>query len=161
MIPLYCLTTQANTSEFELLFNQISDVTDKYVNLGVSILGVTFNILSLLVLMDLNLTHNFYDFLRCRCVCNLTVCTIGLLYASFGDSRLCGTSYGTIFVSLSVLYFPLRNAYYASVISDNLLILNRLLNLFDMKGSLFFKLSKKVIGYGKFFFTMYTSRASS
>ncbi len=91
MIPLYCLTTQANTSEFELLFNQISDVTDKYVNLGMSILGVTFNILSLLVLMDLNLTHNFYDFLRCRCVCNLTVCTIGLLYASFGDSRLCGT----------------------------------------------------------------------
>jgi hypothetical protein len=73
------------------------------------------------------------------------VCVIGIFYHIFGGWKLCATNYVTVFVQFYLLLLPLRIAFIASVISDNLLILNRLANLYDMKESTFLKLSKTVI----------------
>jgi hypothetical protein len=137
-----CISQRNITEPYRLY--QITNFTDQYVNLVVSIVGTIFNSFSLTVLLDRDLKHNFYDFFRCRCVSNLVVCLIGIAYGVYGGLKLCRSDYMDMAVSLYALLIPIRITIFASAICDNLLILNRLVNLHDKKGSIFFKLSKKV-----------------
>lgn len=109
---------------------------------GISAFGVLFNLTTILLLFKSKFQHKFYDFLQCRCVCNLTVC---LLFAYYSPTacRGCVVDYKSLIVNIGFL-FPLRMALIASGISDNLLILNRLANLCRWSNSVFSTLSKKV-----------------
>ncbi len=144
MIPNFC-RNQTNSSELDLLLNQMSHFSYNFTGSILSIFGAIFNTFSLLILLSSSLKHSFYDFLQCRCICNLIVSVIGIFYHIFGGWKLCGTDYATVFVQFYLLLLPIRIAFFASVISDNLLILNRLANLYEMKRSTFLKLSKTVI----------------
>jgi hypothetical protein len=69
---------------------------------------------------------------------------VGIFKAIFGGWKLCGTDYVALFVSHYIIFISMRIALFASVISDNLLILNRLVTLYEIKQSMFYKLSKRV-----------------
>ncbi len=140
-----CVLIPSNTAGFSLLLYQIANTADQHVSLGVSIFGTVFNMFSLIVLLDLNLTHNFYDFLRCRCLSNLAVCLIGIFYYIHDGWIICAAKYSHVLVSFFFLLLPMRMALLASAICDNLLILNRLANLYNKKHCIILKLSKKVM----------------
>lgn len=136
---------QANTSELEPLIADISNATDNYGLVAASIIGILFNVLGLVVLYNKSLKHNFYSFLRCRCLIYLLVCIIGLFFGALSRWKIsCGTDHVRLFMFQYFGYIPIRMALLASLIVDNLLILNRLVNLFDKKNSIFYKMSEKV-----------------
>ncbi len=144
MIPNFC-RNQANLTGADQLLYDIGKYIDQYVGLGVSILGISFNTFSMILMLNVKFKHNFYDFLRCRCFTNLVVCLCALVYAIFGGLKVCRTSYIEMSVAFYVALLPLRLAFLASVICDNFLLLNRLVNLYKIKNSIFSNLSKKVI----------------
>ena len=89
--------------------------------------------------------HNFYNFLRCRSVCNFSVCLVGIYYQRPDTiCENCRFDFNWINVNWFAIALPLRVFFMASFISDNLIVLNRLANLYDKKTSTFYKLSKRV-----------------
>lgn len=118
------------------------DIVINYGIRGLSALGIILNVLSLIVIMRRQLSHNFYDFLRCRCICNLVVCIFALGYTRVVFSE-CVEDYRLI----AFQWFGnilIRSALLASSISDNLVIINRYVILYNKQESIFNKLSKKV-----------------
>jgi hypothetical protein len=109
----------------------------------VSIIGILFNLTTLVVLHNRKFKHKFYDFLRCRCVSYLFVCAIGSVYR---DIPLSGQvdDYMRIIIGWYVINIPMRVVFFASGIIDVLLVLNRYVTLYNRKGSVFYTLSKKV-----------------
>jgi len=131
------------SSQLTLSFYEASDIVINYGIRPISIFGILFNIFTIILLVDKRFNHRFYDFLRCRCVCNLFVCLFGSYFMIFPDQ-------GVVF-NYNQLYFiwlgnqtPLRGALLSSFISENMLILNRIANLFNNKTTVFYSLSKKV-----------------
>ena len=111
---------------------------------GISVIGTLFNISTIIVLTRPKFRHNFYNFLRCRCCCNLFVCLVGIFFYDLPDIET-QCDYISLLFIWNVTILPMRVAFLSSFISDNLLVLNRLLNLYEMKSSIFYRLSKKVI----------------
>lgn len=109
---------------------------------GISALGIILNVLSLILIMRRQLTHNFYDFLRCRCICNLVVCIVGLGYTRAVFSECLENYRLIVFQWTGNTLF--RTALLASSFSDNLVIINRYVILCNKKRSILNKMSKKV-----------------
>lgn len=136
---------QANINEFEPLIADISNTTSNYGLVTTAIIGILFNVFGLAVLYNKSVKHNFYSFLRCRCLICLIVCILGLFFGALSRWKIsCGTDYVRLFMFQYFGFIPIRMAFLASLIVDNLLILNRLVNLFDITKSIFYKMSEKV-----------------
>jgi len=105
----------------------------------VSIIGILFNLTTLVVLHNRKFKHKFYDFLRCRCVSYLFVCAIGSVYR---DIPLSGQvdDYMRIIIGWHVINIPMRVVFFASGIIDVLLVLNRYVTLYNRKRSVFYTL---------------------
>lgn len=138
---------QTTSSDLQQLLNQMRHLIENHIDLGVSFLGVLFNAFSLIVLMSASATsqlqHHFYKFLACRCFCSLVVCLTGIFSGVVLAWKLLETNYIRIFL-FYYWHIPLRVVLFAAIISDNLLVLNRIVTLHDVKASIFYKLSKKV-----------------
>lgn len=115
--------------------------------------GVLFNLATILLLFNKRFKHKFYDFLQCRCACNLIVCLLATISClGLLPCIGCEDDYASLVILTFVWAFPGRMALMASAISDNLLILNRLVTLYQWKNSIFKKFSKKVSGYKDYSF---------
>ena len=134
------------TSEVVLVLELAQDIIINYGCRGISIVGIFVNLFGLIVLRNRHLEEKFYDCLFCRCVCNLVVCLFGCLHNVL-PCKMCPTYFVWLFLKLYVHMLGMRIAFFASVICDILLILNRMLLLLDRKNSVLYKLSKKVIYY--------------
>lgn len=122
-----------------------------YAILGISSLGTLLNICGICLLLNKQLRHCFYDFLRCHCSCNLIVCLLGLVDATL-SCFICKDNFSKLCLTLVLCK---RVALLASVTSDILLILNRWATLLDNKKSVFYKLSKKVGSQSVLLFTFF------
>lgn len=139
------MTIPANESETVASLVQATNMIIKYGLPAVSGTGILFNTATIFVLSNRKkFKNNFYDFLICRCFCNLVVCCFGVFYEKTLNCSTCEYDYTHLFLNWYVLHFPIRVAFMASIISDNLIVLNRLANLYNYTTSLFFKLSKRV-----------------
>lgn len=141
------LTNDNNTGntqlEIESLFGIAEDVII-YMIRGISAIGALFNLATVLLLFKRQFNGKSYDFLQCRCFCNLSVCLLATFFISIFPCRGCHVDYSSITLNLYVIQPPLRMTLIASVICDNLLILNRLVVLYQWRDSIFNTLSKKV-----------------
>jgi hypothetical protein len=137
------LAIQKNESETALLLTRAKDIVMEYGVNGVSVIGTLFNLATIIVLTNRKFEHNFYDFLRCRCVCNFFVCLLGIFLKILPVQQETVEYFPLVF-NLLAINTLMRAAFIASVISDNLLILNRLTTLHKKRDSLFYSLSKKV-----------------
>lgn len=107
-----------------------------------SIVGIIFNAFCLIFLLDKKLANKVYNFLWCRCFCNLAVCVFGVLFIK----PLCTTCL-TDHVELKnvfVLELGMKCSFLASSVSDILLILNRCVFLFSNNNRKLSELSKTV-----------------
>lgn len=104
------------------------DMLGNYAIRTVCVIGLLFNFYTLKALLDERLKLKFYNFQRCRCFCSVCICLLGIFYPSYPLEAL----------------IPLRMGFLASAISDILLILNRVVLMYDQKKSIFYALSKKV-----------------
>ena len=149
------------SSPLTLSFYEASDIVINYGIRPISIIGILFNIFTIILLVDKRFTHRFYDFLRCRCVCNLFVCLFGSYFMIFPDQGVV-FNYNQLYLIWLGNQTPLRGALLSSFISENMLILNRIANLYNNKTSVFYSLSKKVkiveyfILKGLFLFKLFT-----
>ena len=141
-IENWILTSETNSTSVDYL-NRFTDNIIKYGIHGISAIGITFNAVTLFVLSNQNFKHKYYDFLRCRCICNLVVCVTGAMYKDL-TMRDTESDYYELFYEWLVVNLPKRIAFFASAISDILLILNRYVTLCDKKKSVFYRLSKSV-----------------
>ena len=146
------LTVQKNQSEIALYLSKAADSVVEFGVHGVSGIGTIFNIITIILLANRKFEHNFYDLLRCRCVCNLAVCLLGIFFIPLPGKEVT-VEYFPLVLTWFCITWPMRAAFFASVISDNLLISNRLANLYEKSNSVFFKLSKKVCFYALLFYT--------
>lgn len=144
-------TSNLTQGQIEVPFFTAEDIL-KYLHIirSIAVLGVLLNLTTILLLLKKKFEHKFYDFLRCRCFCNLIVCIFST-YTSRLQCRGCESDYIDLIINVFVIQWPTRSAYIASAISDNLLILYRLVNLYQWTDSVFMKLSKKV----NFFFFLF------
>ena len=126
----------------------------------VSALGVLFNAYSLCLLLNKKLKFKFYDFFRCRCICNLVVCFVGT-FTKAVYYRTSKNNYWSVYFQIFVFAIPLRIALMSTFISDILLILNRITLLFGKKMSIFYRLSKKVSTVYSFLFRKFSFNLSS
>ena len=136
--------TPTNTNRSELVdYLEKATVVVDYGIRVVSVIGILFNLTTLVVLHNRKFKHKFYDFLRCRCVSYLFVCAIGSVYR---DIPLSGQvdDYMTIIILWFVINYPMRVVFFASGIIDMLLVLNRYVTLCNRKRSVFYSLSKRV-----------------
>lgn len=132
-----------NDSQTVAYLKKASDLVIEYGIHGVSIIGTLFNIITIIVLTTRFFDHKFYNFLRCRCICNLGVCLFGIFFEGLPKSEV-AVEYLTLYNQWFLVFFPMRVFFLASAISDNLIILNRLATLYEKNNSIFFTLSKKV-----------------
>lgn len=113
-----------------------------YIIRGISAFGALFNLTTTLVLFKSKFQHEFYDLLQCRCVCNLIVCLLTVYTTGPLQCRGCEDDFTSLAINILVIILPLRMAYIASAISGNLLILDRLANLYQWSNSVLSKLKK-------------------
>lgn len=144
-----------NTSashEFYLnqLINRMLDGVTAHGIHYISLVGTFINILSLYVLTNKDFKHNFYDFLRCRCFCNLLVCLIGIFDTKIIPENQ-AADYTGLYSDWYLIHIPKRGILFGSAISDNLLVMNRLVSFYEIKDSIFFSLSKKVTFLNRIF----------
>lgn len=108
----------------------------------ISIVGVLFNAFCLIFLLNKKLANKVYNFLWCRCFCNLAVCLFGVLFIK-PLCTTCLTDY-TELNNIFVLELGMKASFLASSLSDILLILNRCVFLFSNKNRKLSELSKTV-----------------
>lgn len=130
-----------NQSDLTSDFNKSIEAVIFLTN-GISLIGSVLNLIIICNLINAKRQYTFWNFIRCRCLCNLLVCFLGSFYTIVPDMD-CVTDYETLIKSL-LIFVPLRIAIFASFISDLLLILNRLAQLLNQKNSMFYALSMKV-----------------
>lgn len=143
MRALYDISFNESTASSAAVWAKRTEaLINDYANCIVSIVGTVLNLFTLLLLTNNAFKHKFYDFLRCRCFCNLIVCAFGIVYVDV-FCRGCPVNYARLLLYSNLVHIPLRMAFLASAISDVLLIINRLSMLFNRKESGICKLSKK------------------
>lgn len=135
-----------NKNETAVYLNKASDLVIQYGINGVSVIGALFNFATLIVLATNYFDHRFYNFLRCRCICNLAVCSVGIFYYDLTNINVT-VEYLPLYYQWLVIRLPMRLFFSASIVSDNLIILNRLAVLYKKHDSIFYTLSKKVNYY--------------
>ena len=144
MMNIFNFTVHNSTSSDIVGRLAIAEDVIIYIIRGISAFGALFNLTTILILFKKSkFQHKFYDFLQCRCVCNLCVCLLLAYYVPL-VCRGCEADYTSLIVNLFVIQFPLRMILMASSVSDNLLIYNRLVNLYQRTNSIYYNLSKKV-----------------
>lgn len=132
----------SNRSELTLDLRLVQEIIDRGIPV-VSATGFLVQLTTIVIFTRPCFEPVFYDFLQSRSICNLFVCLIGM----FNQRLPCQnrrTDYMRLKFDLYVVHFPLRAALLESAISDNLLILSRLVILYEWKDSLFDRLSKKI-----------------
>jgi hypothetical protein len=135
-------TLAANSSQLVAAINKATQVVTYLVN-GVSAFGVLFNAFTLLTMLKSQFKHKFYDFLRCRALIYLLICVTGI----FAENITCmGCPADIVYMHLEwyAVILPMRTFFLAGAICDNLLILNRLVNIQGLRGHFLNKLSKRV-----------------
>ena len=137
------MTAELNASDTAIYLNKASELVLEYGIHGVSVFGSLFNIVTIIVLATNFFDHKFYNFLRCRCICNLTVCLVGIFYIDLPNTNVT-VEYLPLYYNWFLVFYPMRVFFWASAISDNLIILNRLAVLYKKNNSIFYTLSKKV-----------------
>jgi hypothetical protein len=105
-----------SSSSFELQFI--------YMNRMISFLGVILNLLGILMMLNKTLIHPMYNFTWCRTFCNWFVCFLGCGWVQTLDYDQPGGYYQRAY-GLYVFGIFIRIAFFASSISDLILILNR------------------------------------
>jgi hypothetical protein len=137
-----------NTNDIAEYITKARDLLIDYGVRGISAAGVLFNLLTIIVLHKKNIfKHSFYEFLRCRCICNLLVCLVGIYFQrpdKFCEN--CVANYIEICINWFAVIIPGRIAFLAAIISDILIISNRLSTISsnDQNKGFFNKLTKKV-----------------
>jgi len=95
-----------------------------YVKRMIGFLGVILNSLGLYIILNRTLVHPMYNFTWGRTFCNLLVCLFTCGYVPVLEFDQPGGYYQRAY-GLYVFSIPLRIAFFASSISDLILILNR------------------------------------
>jgi len=95
-----------------------------YVNRMISFLGLILNSLGLHIMLNKTLVHPMYNFTWGRTFCNWLVCLLGCGWVQTLDYDQPG-EYVQKMYQVYIFGFPLRMAYFASSVSDVMLILNR------------------------------------
>ena len=132
---------QSNSSQLGVFLNLATEITNYGIPI-VSLIGFAFQILTIIVFSNPWFEHCFYNFLQCRSICNLVVCLTGIFNQPF-PCQNCHTDYLRLNFDWYLVCLQ-RMAIAASALSDVLLILNRLVTLYELKASIFNRLSKKV-----------------
>lgn len=132
------------TNEIAQYLMKLEKIVIEYGVHGISLFGAFFNTATILLLLLKMFDHKFYNFLRCRCVCNLVVCLFGVVYYGLPDIEQRTAEYIPLLLNWFLVNIPMRAALLASFISDNLLVVNRLITLCERKESVLYTLSKKV-----------------
>ena len=122
-----------NTTPSDSIFKLTTDLITIYGIPGISVIGTALNLCSAAVLLNAKLKHSFYDFLFCRTICNLLVCLFGIFYSDLVCEKECTDSFVHLNIHWFGLIFPKRVALLASFNSDILIILNRMLTVYDRK----------------------------
>lgn len=134
--------TAANQSELPFLcVVQPQGTIIKFTN-GISIIGTILNIIYIFSLFCVKRDYTAWNFIRCRCICNLLVCFFGVFYTKLPEMD-CLTDYKTLLTMLFIDW-SIRIYLFSSLISDNLLILNRLAHILNQTKSRLYTLSIKV-----------------
>ncbi len=126
------------SSDSVLRLQLIRDLITTYGIPVISVIGTVLNICSGTLLLKVQLTHSFYQFLFCRCVCNLLVCLFGIFFSNLVCEKECTDSFVHLNIHWFLLIFPKRSALLASFVSDILLILNRMLTIYERKDCNYF-----------------------
>ena len=137
------LTVERNESETAQYLNKLGDLVVVYGVHGVSVIGTIFNIITIIALATRFFDHSFYNFLRCRCVCNLGVCVVGIFFYD-NPKQHESVEYLPLVFNWFFATIPMRILFFASAVSDNLIVLNRMDTLHEKRNSIFLTLSKKV-----------------
>lgn len=131
------------TSEIVLALDLAREILINYGSRAISTVGILVNIFGILILQNKRLQEKFYHCLFCRCFCNMVVCLFGSLHNGLPCMK-CQGDYTLTGLQMYFYYPWTRIALIASIICDVLLILNRLLLLFDKRNNVFYTLSRKV-----------------
>lgn len=150
------VTNITSESELKVYFDQAREIIIDYGIHVVSIMGILLNPLTMLIMASQEFKNKYYNFLRCRCVCNFLVCAVGIFTQSTPCER-CHYDYWNLYFLMYAVQFTTRIVLLASAVSDNLLILNRFYNLFPNEKMAFDSLSKKVNIMRPFFKIFITS----
>ncbi len=108
--------TSITTSSFEFQFI--------YINRIIGFLGVILNSLGILIMLNKTLIHPIYNFTWGRTFCNWLVCLLGCGWVQTLHFDKPGGYYQKIY-QVYIFGFSLRMTFFASSISDLILILNR------------------------------------
>lgn len=144
-----CLNGTNTTSEIVLALDLARDLLINYGARAISMFGILVNIFGILVLQNRQLHEKFYHCLFFRCFCNMVVCLFGSLHSG-RPCMECQSDYTLTGLQMYLFYPWSRMALIASIICDILLILNRLLLLFNKRNNVFCTLSRKVKYFQKF-----------
>lgn len=136
---------QTNASDyqrsiFDTFLIETTAYLSEYVIPIISAIGVLCNLFGVTILSNRKLKNKFYDFLWCRCFCNLVICFFGVFFKNLKIPN----DYRSLFLQWYFLILPSRILFFTSSISDLLLILNRLFFLFHKTNSSLMKLPKWV-----------------
>lgn len=136
------LANQSNSSESKFNMDLALEISEYGITV-VSAIGIVLQTATIIFFSSSWFEHKFYDFLQCRSICNLIVCLFGIFHRPVFCLN-CTTDYSRLIFDVYLIDMPIRVAFLASAISDNLLILNRLATIYEWRRSVFNRLSKKV-----------------
>ncbi len=136
------LTDSRNLSQVAGYLMRATHIVTYSVN-TVSAIGVLFNLFTLSMMLKSQFKHKYYDFLRCRVFIHMCICMPGVFLQNL-PCMGCTTDFVFLNVQWYAITLPARILFLAGVICDNLLILNRLVNIQDLNDHILNKLSKKV-----------------
>ncbi len=117
-------STSIASSSFEFQFI--------YINRIIDFLGVIFNSLGLVIMINKTLIHPMYNFTWGRTFCNWFVCFLGCGWVQTLNYDQPGGYYQKVY-QMYIFCFPLRMVFFASTISDLILILNRYFVITEQK----------------------------
>ena len=135
-------STLADLSQLVVSINKAAQLV-AYLVKGVSAFGVLFNLFALGIMLKSQFKHKFYDFLRCRAFIYLLICVTGI-FAKNTTCMECVVDFVYLHFEWYAISLPIRTFFLAGAICENLLILNRLVNIQGQNGHFLNKWSKKV-----------------
>jgi len=107
-----------------IIANSLFELQFIYMNRMIGFLGVILNSLGILIMLNKTLIHPMYNFTWGRTFCDLLVCFLGCGWVQTLNYDQPGGYYQRAY-GLYIFGIPIRIAFFASSISDVMLILNR------------------------------------
>lgn len=119
------------------------ELISNYVIRFIGALGIFVNLITLAILLikKSKFQNNYYNFVWCRQFSNLIVCILGAGYLA-QSCQVC-LDYDLTFYEYFLSRIPLRIAFLASIVSDNLLVANRIYVISGIQNTLT-RLTKKM-----------------